>query len=121
MSAAMTARTARSMAWKTLKWLLIGLLGLVLMTVVANVALRNQEAWLGMSQMLRAARPALIVLQLAVIAVLWWRWHSVMVWAHHKKWVSATALPTALSVRHRVIVLLLICELSMVIRPLSWL
>lgn len=95
---------------------------LVLVLAAALFAAVAPQAWAALPRTMAAVKPALVVLHLVLIALLWLRWSVVIAWLHRHGWVHAQKVKLALSMRGQVVTLLLVLELVVVVRwPLDWL
>lgn len=102
-------------------WAMVLMCALMGMIVVSSAALQHVSTWRAMSGWIATLRPAFIVLHLALITALWFRWSDLVHWGFRKGWILADHLRLMLGLRPRVMAMLVLLEVVLVIRPLEWL
>jgi len=91
--------------------------------VLAGVfAMAGPSAWAALTRTLATLKPAIVALHLVLIAALCWRWSRAIAWLYRRGWIHPDNLALALSMRNRVIAILLALEVLVVMRlPFVWL
>lgn len=95
---------------------------LVAMVLAGILAAAGPAAWGALSKGLATLKPAIVAVHLILIGGLFWRWSRVIAWLYRHGWVHPDNLALALSMRNRVVGLLLALEVLVVMRlPFAWL
>jgi hypothetical protein len=106
---------------RLLTWAVGFVVILLAMVLVSALALQHLRTWQAMSTWIAALRPAFIVVHLALLAALWFRWADLVQWGFRKGWVLPAHVRPLLGLRRRVVVMLCLLEVVLVIRPFEWL
>jgi hypothetical protein len=106
---------------KLVLWMLMCLIVLLGLIMVASFSLKNTQTLVTISSAVQSLRPFLIAAHGLFLALLYWRWASLVHWVSKKGWIAPSQKPWLGTMRTRVMTLLIIFEVVLVIRPLEWL
>lgn len=97
---------------RRLRWRLALIVCLPIALVVIGVVGVNAAGHLSdIERVMDVVRPWLHAAQLSLTALVWLRWHRLIDWLVHKRWISASVRAPLLARRHRIMGLVLLTQL----------